>query len=111
MSEINDLEAAILERLPVEGSKAGYHDLAATVAHLKKELKDALPHDQKQYAPTSDQISASLRSMAIRSRGLARSVRLSAAKLTGWQITPKGQQALAAHRGTQAPSPSLRQVV
>ena len=88
-------DAAILERLPIEGSVIGYQVLAATVARLRETLNRDVPAEGQL---TSDQLQSRLRSMHV--AGYVVNIPVMGAKSRmGWQRTRKGELLYAEHTG------------
>lgn len=84
---LTDLDFAIMERLPLEGSKLGYHTLAKQVRRLKAELNEGMPEEAH---VTSGQLNGRLRSLQAMGLVMARTVQPQSAG-AGWQITLRGK--------------------
>lgn len=95
-ASLTDLDLAIMERLPLEGSRLGYHTLAKQVRRLKTELNEGMPEN---VLVTSAQLNGRLRSL--QAMGLvARCIVQPANSGSGWQITLRGKFVLTGPEGS-----------
>ncbi len=89
-ANLQDIDYAIFERLPEEGSKLGYHPLFKSAKRLTEELNAAVPPEARL---TVGNVSARLRGLLIGGLTVSVSIALSG-KVDGWQRTARATQLL-----------------